>query len=76
MVVGTPGRILDFAQKGTLNLSKLKHMVLDEVDRMLEIGFAETVDEILQFAYTEGKTSSAVRNRPGSPCIKLVFHRL
>ena len=55
VIVGTPGRILDFAQKGTLDLSKLKHMVLDEVDRMLDMGFAENVDDILQFAYTAGK---------------------
>ncbi len=55
VVVGTPGRILDFTQKGTLDLSKLKHMVLDEVDRMLDMGFADTVDEILQYAYTPGK---------------------
>ncbi len=54
VVVGTPGRIFDFAQKGTLDLSKLDHMVLDEVDRMLDMGFAEVVDDILQFAYKEG----------------------
>ena len=55
VVVGTPGRIMDLAQKGKLDLSQLKHMVLDEVDRMLDMGFAETVDSILQYAYKPGK---------------------
>ena len=55
VVVGTPGRILDLTQKGSLDLSKLKHMVLDEVDRMLDMGFADIVDDILQFAYTSGE---------------------
>ena len=55
VVVGTPGRILDLAQSGKLDLSELKHMVLDEVDRMLDMGFAEAVDDILKYAYKTGK---------------------
>ncbi|XP_077999152.1 nucleolar RNA helicase 2-like isoform X1 [Glandiceps talaboti] len=51
IVVGTPGRILDYVRKKTLNLSQLKHVVLDEVDRMLDMGFAESVEEILGAAY-------------------------
>ncbi len=54
-MVGTPGRILDFIQKGTLDFSKLKYVVLDEVDRMLDMGFQEIVDDILKSAYNEGK---------------------
>lgn len=46
--------MLDFAEKGTLQLDKLKHMVLDEVDRMLDMGFADTVDAILQYSYNKG----------------------
>ena len=53
--MGTPGRILDLAQSGKLDLSELKHMVLDEVDRMLDMGFAEAVDDILKYAYKTGK---------------------
>ena len=54
VIVGTPGRLLDFVQKGTLDLTKLKHVVLDEVDRMLDMGFADSVDEILKARYTIG----------------------
>ena len=54
IVVGTPGRIFDFAEKGTLKLDGLKHMVLDEVDRMLDMGFSDMVDKILNFAYNQG----------------------
>ncbi|MGM1030479.1 MAG: DEAD/DEAH box helicase [Actinomycetota bacterium] len=48
VVVGTPGRIMDHLAKGTLDLSGLTHVVLDEADEMLRMGFAEDVDQILQ----------------------------
>lgn len=51
VVVGTPGRVMDFVEKGTLKLSGLKFVILDEVDRMLDMGFAETVEQILTSAY-------------------------
>ncbi|CAD5121178.1 DgyrCDS9713 [Dimorphilus gyrociliatus] len=51
VVVGTPGRIKDLAEKKTLKLHELKHVVLDEVDRMLDMGFADIVEEVLKFAY-------------------------
>uniref|UniRef100_A0A7M4EFE5 RNA helicase n=1 Tax=Crocodylus porosus TaxID=8502 RepID=A0A7M4EFE5_CROPO len=51
ILVGTPGRIKDHLQNGKLNLSNVKHVVLDEVDQMLDMGFAEQVEEILTFAY-------------------------
>jgi len=47
IVVGTPGRIMDHLAKGTLDLSDLKHLVLDEADEMLKMGFAEDVEQIL-----------------------------
>ncbi|WP_460801831.1 DEAD/DEAH box helicase [Microbacterium sp. GXF6406] len=47
VVVGTPGRIMDHLAKGTLDLSELKYLVLDEADEMLKMGFAEDVEEIL-----------------------------
>nr|XP_054773782.1 nucleolar RNA helicase 2-like isoform X1 [Lytechinus pictus] len=59
VVVGTPGRILDYIRKNTLDLSKLKHVVLDEVDRMLDMGFAESVEEILGAAYKTGESSDS-----------------
>lgn len=47
IVVGTPGRIMDHLEKGTLDLSELSFMVLDEADEMLKMGFAEDVETIL-----------------------------
>ncbi|HWU33119.1 MAG TPA: DEAD/DEAH box helicase [Marmoricola sp.] len=47
VVVGTPGRIMDHLDKGTLDLSALKFVVLDEADEMLNMGFAEDVEQIL-----------------------------
>lgn len=53
-MVGTPGRIKDHIQNHKLDLSKLKHVVLDEVDQMLDMGFAEQVEEILACSYKKG----------------------
>ena len=47
VVVGTPGRIIDHLEKGTLDLSELDFLVLDEADEMLKMGFAEDVETIL-----------------------------
>ncbi|WP_431778403.1 DEAD/DEAH box helicase [Microbacterium aurantiacum] len=47
IVVGTPGRIIDHLEKGTLDLSELRYLVLDEADEMLKMGFAEDVETIL-----------------------------
>ncbi len=48
VVVGTPGRILDHIQRGTLDLSGLKMLVLDEADEMLRMGFIDDVETILE----------------------------
>ena len=47
VVVGTPGRIMDHLEKGTLDLSQLRFLVLDEADEMLNMGFADDVETIL-----------------------------
>ena len=47
IVVGTPGRILDHLDRGTLDLGELRYLVLDEADEMLQMGFAEDVETIL-----------------------------
>ncbi|KAM7271498.1 hypothetical protein ACFE04_030712 [Oxalis oulophora] len=47
VVVGTPGRLIDLLKRGALNLSHIKFVVLDEADQMLDVGFAESVEEIL-----------------------------
>uniref|UniRef100_A0A671Q396 RNA helicase n=1 Tax=Sinocyclocheilus anshuiensis TaxID=1608454 RepID=A0A671Q396_9TELE len=51
VLVGTPGRIRDHLQNNKLDLSQIKHVVLDEVDQMLDMGFAEQVEEILSVSY-------------------------
>ena len=47
IVVGTPGRIMDHLDKGTLDLTELRFLVLDEADEMLNMGFADDVETIL-----------------------------
>ena len=48
VVVGTPGRVIDHLDKGSLDLSRLKTLVLDEADEMLRMGFIDDVERILQ----------------------------
>ncbi|MBT2514479.1 DEAD/DEAH box helicase [Arthrobacter sp. ISL-30] len=48
VVVGTPGRVIDHIAKGSLDLSELQYLVLDEADEMLRMGFAEDVEQIFQ----------------------------
>ena len=48
VVVGTPGRVIDHLDKGTLDLSELKYLVLDEADEMLRMGFIDDVEKVLQ----------------------------
>ena len=47
IVVGTPGRVLDHIRRGTLKLDKVRFLVLDEADEMLNMGFVEDVEEIM-----------------------------
>ncbi len=56
VVVGTPGRILDHIQRRTINLSKVKILVLDEVDRMFDMGFSRDVEKILYYCPKERQT--------------------
>ena len=48
VIVGTPGRVMDHLRRGSLDLSDLKHLVLDEADEMLRMGFIEDIDWILE----------------------------
>jgi ATP-dependent RNA helicase DeaD len=48
IVIGTPGRVLDHLARGTLELRDLKFVVLDEADRMLDIGFRPDIEKILR----------------------------
>ncbi len=48
IVVATPGRLLDHIRQGTISLSSLKYLVLDEVDRMFDMGFIDDVSRIIR----------------------------
>lgn len=56
IIVGTPGRILKHLSKKTLSLENLETLVLDEADRMLDMGFIEEIDQVLAFAPKEKQT--------------------
>jgi superfamily II DNA/RNA helicase len=47
IIVGTPGRINDHIERGTIQLSKVNYVVLDETDRMLDMGFGQQIDSII-----------------------------
>lgn len=57
IVVGTPGRLLDHLKRGTLDLSKLSGLVLDEADEMLRMGFIEDVETIMAQIPAEHQTA-------------------
>ncbi|MGO4699714.1 DEAD/DEAH box helicase [Dyella sp. 2RAB6] len=48
VVVGTPGRVIDHLERGTLDLSELSYLVLDEADEMLRMGFIDDVEKVLE----------------------------
>jgi ATP-dependent RNA helicase DeaD len=68
IVVGTPGRIIDHLDKGTLDLSQLRFLVLDEADEMLNMGFAEDVERIL--ADTPSEKNVALFSATMPPAIR------
>jgi ATP-dependent RNA helicase DeaD len=47
VVIGTPGRLLDHLRRGTLDLTNVKYVILDEADEMLDMGFIEDIESIL-----------------------------
>ena len=56
IVVGTPGRLRDHLERGALDLSALTTIVLDEADEMLDMGFREDLEEILDATPEERRT--------------------
>tara|TARA_Y100000034_G_scaffold21160_1_gene24349 strand:- start:15144 stop:16580 length:1437 start_codon:yes stop_codon:yes gene_type:complete len=56
IVIGTPGRILDHIQKNSINFSQINTLVLDEADRMLDMGFREDVGKIISSCPNERQT--------------------
>lgn len=73
VVVGTPGRILDHLRRGTLVLSNLKSLVLDEADEMLRMGFIDDVEEILRHTPSERQVALFSATMPSA--IRQVAHR-
>ena len=57
VVVGTPGRMIDLIDKGVLDLSEIQHVVLDEADEMLSMGFVEDIERILSETSPERQTA-------------------
>ena len=56
VVVGTPGRVLDHIRRGTIDLSSVHFFVLDEADRMLDMGFQEDIEAIFRATPSEKRT--------------------
>ena len=70
VVVGTPGRVIDHIEKGSLDLSKLTTLVLDEADEMLRMGFIDDVEQILQKTPATRQTTLFSATMP--PAIKRI----
>ncbi len=56
LVVGSPGRVLDHIRRGTLSLQAIRYVVLDEADRMLDIGFRPDIEKILRKCPSDRQT--------------------
>ena len=63
-VVGTPGRVLDHLERGNLQLNELQWFILDEADRMLDMGFSEDVEKVVDFAIKSGGETTGPRIVP------------
>ena len=57
VVIGTPGRVMDHIRRGSLDLSHVTYLVLDEADEMLDMGFIEDIEWILEHVPTERQTA-------------------
>lgn len=55
VVIGTPGRLLDHIRRGTIKLDSVKTLVLDEADEMLDMGFVDDIEAIIQNISVEGR---------------------
>lgn len=73
VIVGTPGRVKDLLTKGTLNFSELKIVALDEVDRMLDMGFADAVDECIGQCYENSQPQTLVSYSSASELLPPIF---
>ncbi len=74
IAVGTPGRILDHLKRDTLSLKKVKIFVLDEADRMLDMGFADEMDAIIGYLPKQRQTLLFSATFPAN--IQSISHRI
>jgi ATP-dependent RNA helicase RhlE len=56
IVVATPGRLLDHAERGTIDLSRIQFLVLDEADRMLDLGFIDAIKKVAEYLPAKRQT--------------------
>ncbi len=73
VIVGTPGRIIDHLERGTLSLENINCVVLDEADEMLAMGFADAMDAIL--AQTPAEKQVALFSATMAPNIRRIAQR-
>jgi ATP-dependent RNA helicase DeaD len=71
IIVGTPGRLLDHLSRGTLTLDHVRYLVLDEADRMLDIGFRPDIERILRRCPSKRQTLLLSATMP-PPVMRLV----
>ena len=56
IVVGTPGRVIDHLKRKTLRIGKIEHLILDEADEMLNMGFIDDMEEIMKYTNSDKRT--------------------
>ena len=75
IVVGTPGRMIDHLKRGTLQLSDLKMVILDEADEMLNMGFRDDIETILGFSSEDAPKQTIMFSATMSKDIKRIMNR-
>ncbi len=74
IIVGTPGRLLSHINQGYLKLDSLKHLILDEADRMLDMGFSDDINRIISFIPEQRQTLMFSATMP--PKIRTIAKKL
>lgn len=73
IVVGSPGRVIDHLNRRTLKLGKIEHLILDEADEMLNMGFIDDMEEIMKHTNPDKRTLLFSATMPGR--IKTLAHK-
>lgn len=73
IVVGTPGRVIDHLHRKTLKIGEIEHLILDEADEMLNMGFIEDMEEIMKHTNPDKRTLLFSATIPGR--IKALAHK-